>query len=271
MLNLSEEKELHFEFCGFFESPSPDWVHLSRKLSDYELMIVTEGTLYISSQDTNVTEYVVPAGHYLLMPPTPHQFGSRPSSCKFYWFHFEHHPIEDSFCLPLLGICPDIERLLPCILALQTADRTHHNETLNAALFRALLMELYLQQPSASSETEKENHAAMLCEDIKHYIAWNYFSNIKVTDIASYFGYHEKYLSTLFHKETGICLKNYILKIKMNYACQSLTQTDIPVARLALNLGFSDAHNFSGAFKRIVGCSPSDYRIAHTMSLLPSP
>lgn len=261
MLNLSKENELHFEFCGFFEAPSPDWVHLSRELLEYELMIVTEGTLYISSDKT---EHVVPAGHYLLMPPTPHQFGSRPSFCKFYWFHFEHHPIDSGFALPLFGVCPNMTRLLPAILALQEADRTHHNETLNGALLRALLLELYLQQPSVS-EAEKENRYTRLCEDIKHYIEWNYFSNLKVKDVAAYFGYHEKYISTVFHKETGTGLKEYMLQIKMKYACRTLARTDISVSQLALNLGFTDAHNFSGAFRKVMGCSPSDYRKEHRL------
>lgn len=277
MLILSKETELHFEFCGFFEAPSPDWVHLSRELQEYELMIVTEGTLYISSEDASpvrdsagfttssakITEHVVPAGHYLLMPPTPHQFGSRPSFCKFYWFHFEHQRTESGFSLPLLGICPNTERLLPFISNLQEADRIYHNEALNASLLRALLLELYLQQPSSVSEAEKENRYARLCEDIRNYIEWNYFSNIKVSDIAAYFGYHEKYLSTLFHKQTGTGLKEYMLKVKMKYACQALALTDISITQLALNLSFSDAHNFSNAFRKVTGCSPTAYRIQH--------
>lgn len=277
MIFLSKETELHFEFCGFFEAPSSDWVHLSRELREYELMIVTEGTLYISSVEgspvkdssvsaaspAKVTEHVVPAGHYLLMPPTPHQFGSRPSFCKFYWFHFEHQRTERGFGLPLSGICPNPERLQPLISNLQEADRTYHNEPLNAALLRALLLELYLQQPSSAPEKEVKNHYTRLCEDIRHYIEWNYFSNIKVRDIAAYFGYHEKYLSTVFRKETGTGLKEYLLEVKMKYACQALARTDISISRLALNLGFSDAHNFSNAFRKVTGCSPTAYRIQH--------
>lgn len=260
MLILPKESELHFEFCGFFEAPSAEWVHMSRELREYELMIVTEGTLYIASEDTpsDIKEYEVPAGNYLLMPATKHQYGTHPSSCKFYWFHFEHRRKESGFPLPYQGSCADMARLLPLIASLQDANRTHHNETLNGALFRALLLELSLQQPTSSTQTK--NHYAKLCEDIKNYIEWNYFSNIKVADIAAYFGYHEKYISTLFHKETGCKLKEYIQKSKMKHACQALSQTDISIAQLALNLGFSDAHNFSNAFRKIVGCSPSAYR-----------
>lgn len=255
MIILSTEDSLKYIFSGYFESPSPEWIHLTRNLREFELMIVTEGTLYIASADK---EFEVPAGQYLLMPPTPYQHGTRPASCKFYWFHFEYLTYESGLPFPLSGICPDIERISPLITMLQEADKTYHNAALNSSILRTLLLSLQCRQPMPS--LSDADRIALLCSDIKNYIEWNFFSNSKVSDIAAYFGYHEKYISTLFKKETGNGLKEYILKIKMEHACRALSTTDISINRLALNLGFSDAHNFSTAFRKVTGCSPSAYR-----------
>ena len=65
--------------------PSPEWMHLTRNLVNFELMVVTEGTLFIADERCS---YEVHPGEYLLLPPTVHQHGSKKGSCSFYWLHF---------------------------------------------------------------------------------------------------------------------------------------------------------------------------------------
>ena len=74
-----------YDLCGKFQSPSPEWMHLTRNLVNFELMVVTEGTLFIADERRS---YEVHPGEYLLLPPTVHQHGSKKGSCAFYWLHF---------------------------------------------------------------------------------------------------------------------------------------------------------------------------------------
>ena len=67
------EKEFLYHWCGKFTSPNNTWIHLTRNLEDYELFVVTEGTLHIASE---TSEYTVQPGEYLLMPPTKFQHGT---------------------------------------------------------------------------------------------------------------------------------------------------------------------------------------------------
>ena len=39
-----------YDLCGKFQSPSPEWMHLTRNLVNFELMVVTEGTLFIADE-----------------------------------------------------------------------------------------------------------------------------------------------------------------------------------------------------------------------------
>lgn len=73
-----------YDLCGKFQSPSPEWMHLTRNLVNFELMVVTEGTLFIADERRS---YEVHPGEYLLLPPTVHQHGSKKGSCAFYWLH----------------------------------------------------------------------------------------------------------------------------------------------------------------------------------------
>ena len=142
---------------------------------------------------------------------------------------------------------------------LQDSDRRYREVSLNRYLCSAILAEVALQghiYPAYGNEVIKEQ----LYLDICDYISWHLTENLKVTQVADYFGYNEKYLTTFFKQRAGISLKQYILQTKMERAKADLNENKEPVSRIAYQLGFSDAHNFSNAFRKITGLSPSEYR-----------
>lgn len=55
-------------------------------------------------------------------------------------------------------------------------------------------------------------------------------------------------------------LKQFILQKKMERAKAELSDTDHSVAQIGYNLGYSDPHNFSAAFRKVTGLTPSGYR-----------
>lgn len=271
-IDFDSKKGFEYRWCGKFTPPSDEWVHLTRVLMDYELMVVTEGILYIADHER---EHVVNKGEYLLMPPTPHQYGTRPGSCEFYWMHFDydgglqdhfHHfvlPEYDSnhLLIPIQGALSSLERIIILMKQLQDSDRRYKESTLNNALCCAVLAELSAQ--NAHSQIMDKQLKEQLFYDISNYISWHAGSNLRVSEVAAYFGYNEKYLTTFFKKYSGITLKQYILQTKMELAKSSLSETNRPVSQIAFSLGFSDAHNFSNAFHKVTGISPSEYRASY--------
>ncbi len=263
-----------FHWCGKFTPPSDEWVHLTRTLYDYELMVVTEGTLYIADHEK---EYIVKKGEYLLMPPTPHQHGTRPGSCQFYWMHFSYHGglqnhqrcstmppypnASNSLIIPIKGTLTSPERIIILMKQLQDSDRRYKENSLNHYLCSAVLAELSAQcRHDANKEKQLKEQ---LYSDILDYISWHAQDQLKVAEIAAYFGYNEKYLTTFFKKYAGITLKQYILQSKMDLAKSALSETTQPVSQIAYGLSFTDAHNFSNAFRKITGLSPSEYRASY--------
>ena len=100
---ISTAAQVSYKYNGLFESSSPDWIHMSRTLKEYQLIIVTEGTLHIADSEK---DYTVNQNEYLIMKPG-HQYGTAPSLCSFYWLHFEcpmlHIKDEASITLPRCG------------------------------------------------------------------------------------------------------------------------------------------------------------------------
>lgn len=278
-IRFNAENEFIYHWCGKFVAPEDTWLHLTRQLTDYELFIVTEGVLYIG---TASREYTVNTGEYFLMPPDEFEHGTRPSRCSFYWMHFAYHqekndheiltknssdgkhsPAPDSYMpgfilIPEQGKLASLDRIIILMKQLQDSDRRYREITLNRYLCSAILSEIALQGqlPAYGNKLVKEQLYHNVCD----YVAWHIKEPLKVSQVANYFGYNEKYLTTFFKQRTGISLKQFILQTKMEHAKAALSETGDSISLIAFELGFADAHNFSNAFRKVTGLSPSDYR-----------
>ncbi|RYU91233.1 helix-turn-helix domain-containing protein [Mucilaginibacter terrigena] len=70
----------------------------------------------------------------------------------------------------------------------------------------------------------------------------------------------EKYLSSLFNKETGVHLIHYINKYRVDKAIELLQHTRLSVSEIAFKVGYNSLQNFNKNFKAISGKAPSNYR-----------
>ncbi len=262
---------LLFHMAGYFCSPDPNWTHLSRLLIDYELMVVVKGTLYIADGQR---EFTVKEGEYLLLAPGSDQHGYLHSQCEFFWVHFtdselllpqEMDPNSASFsdeiiAVPEHGVLNDTTVVWNQMRLLLKHHRLYDDPYIAAAdtmVVLSLLQHQCLRERPASQSVVKKDD---LQGKILDYLNWHIHENIRVSQVAIHLGYNEKYLSTLFTAMTGESIKHYILVQKMEIAKRQLTNTNVPITAIAANMGFSDSHNFSTAFKKIVGMSPREYR-----------
>lgn len=285
---------MHYQWCGKFSSESERWKHMERVLSDEELFLVTEGTLYIADEDR---EYEVGEGEYLVMSPCRFQHGYRGSKCSFYWLHFriaeecaeagakvqekETAQIQErkresgqkqendigvptqqtaEIHLKRRGKVSSMERIIILMNQLIESSRRYHQEYTSNLLCTGVLLEIRNQL--VERENPVQNPTARLYQEILDYVEWNFKQDITVSEIADYFGYHEKYLTTIFRKYNGIPLKAHIQKEKMEYARAELMDTEKSVRRIAEEVGYSDSHNFSNAFRKVTGLSPTQYRMS---------
>lgn len=97
--------------------------------------------------------------------------------------------------------------------------------------------------------------------EITKYIKEN-FSNkdLSIQMIADYVHFSQTYLCSFFKKSTGNTLNEYITDVRIEKAKELLQDNSIKLYEVALRIGFTDSNYFSTLFKKIVGCSPSEYR-----------
>lgn len=99
------------------------------------------------------------------------------------------------------------------------------------------------------------------------YIEKHIFEVISLNTIASELGYDTYYLTTLFKKDTGKNIKNYILEQKMAQAKILLDATSMEVREISERLAFRSVSYFCTQFKKYTGETPLSYRkTVHSLS-----
>ena len=71
---------------------------------------------------------------------------------------------------------------------------------------------------------------------------------------------NSSYLSTLFKKETGMTLTEYVNKKRIEHAILLLNSTDLQIQMIAQTCGIPDVNYFTKIYKKIVGRTPKEYR-----------
>ncbi|MBQ5834217.1 MAG: helix-turn-helix transcriptional regulator [Clostridia bacterium] len=68
------------------------------------------------------------------------------------------------------------------------------------------------------------------------------------------------YLSSLFHKEVGVTISEYIRERRMKHAAHLLSTTRLQIQTVAQHCGIMDVQYFSKTFKKAMGMTPKEYR-----------
>lgn len=85
-------------------------------------------------------------------------------------------------------------------------------------------------------------------------------SDLTLKSLAARLNVNANYLSTLFTKELGIPLTEYVNRCRIEHAKHMLLSTELPIKRIAEQCGFKDIHYFTRMFKRITSLTPGVYR-----------
>ena len=110
-------------------------------------------------------------------------------------------------------------------------------------------------------EDDDDNSSAneKLCNRVMQYIDSRILSIKNLNEVASVMGYNYSYISTLFHKTTGMTLNNYFKQKRMDTATLLLSDSKMSISEIARTMNYSSVYAFSKAFKEHFGSSPGHY------------
>lgn len=110
------------------------------------------------------------------------------------------------------------------------------------------------------SESSRAIAQSSLLELIIGYLKSNVYGNVTIADICGSFFVGKSQLCSLFASSIGMSPIEYFSTLKIAEAKKLLRREELSVSRISDMLGYLSIHTFSRAFKRSVGCSPTEYR-----------
>ncbi|MHC5250259.1 helix-turn-helix domain-containing protein [Enterococcus sp. LJL90] len=113
------------------------------------------------------------------------------------------------------------------------------------------------------AENNKETPLAKrqsLLDDAISYLEENFRKEVSLESLAQATNYSTTYLSKLFKSELGINFYEYLTRCRLQHAVKALADTQLKIADIAYENGFSDIKAFNKMFKKHFALTPSEYR-----------
>lgn len=215
---------------------------------------------------TEKDSYRLQSNQFFILPPGKfhiYQADLR-NPWSIYWVHFSGNMVKslnkwmhiEEFSKPSSIVYDKkiVEQWADMYYALASGLTENNLAYANLCLYRFL--SFFLCQQNQHPNVVKENPIAKSIT----YMKANINQLLSVEDLATEMNYSSSHFTSLFKKTTGISPIDYFIKLKIHYACQLLSQTELRISEVSNKLGYDDSFYFSRLFKKMTGKSPKDYR-----------
>jgi AraC-like DNA-binding protein len=260
------------------------WELRERKLLDYLLVYVVEGTMLATVDGVDYT--FAPGEYCFIQPNALHTLrGVTNTITPFIHFDLFFNPQRrDSFptkagqtelreyahlMQPILNQCADIhipvqlqpkqpQRFTDLFLSLVRTweeDKSAANFTIQAN-GTTLIHTLLKDHGFRASGVEAESRLAWMSA----YLQLNLSQPLSVEQMASRANLSPSRFRTLFKAEFGQAPHQYLLHLRLEHARYLLTKSTYSMEQIADYCGFADVHHFSKAFRQHAQQTPSQFR-----------
>lgn len=96
---------------------------------------------------------------------------------------------------------------------------------------------------------------------IFNYIAENFDQPISLEEMAQMANLNKYSFSRYFKRITNKSFINYLTEFRISVACRFLVRSNYSISQIGFLSGFNNLSNFYRHFKRIMNCTPSEYRV----------
>jgi AraC family transcriptional regulator len=248
---------------------------------DISLVMVTRGAMRFESRDVGGSweAFTTVEGDWFLTPG-----GGRPYELR--WSSLSSEPIQTLH----VHVSTDLVARAALQLAdrdparVELVERSGFQDPLLAQMGLALRQELLA--PAPVGKLYAETAAQMLAVHLlRHYLATDVAikdvsrgltssqmkriidyiqahlnQDLSLEALAQQIGFSAYHFARLFRQTTGESPHRFVLHKRIEAAQRLLKETDLPLAQIALEVGFPDQSHFTHAFKRRLGLTPYKYR-----------
>jgi len=163
------------------------------------------------------------------------------------------------------AVCSQDLQIESLSLALEQEIKTQYRsgrlfgEYLGSAL-AAHVLSRYTTKPLALPE-HRGGMSKYLLRRTVDYIRSNLGTDLCLSELAENVGMSQWHFCRSFKQSTGMSPHQYVLRQRIEEAKRRLARRDADLSEIATELGFNNHSHFTNRFKRIVGCTPKQFRL----------
>jgi AraC-like DNA-binding protein len=269
-----------------------------RSLLDFELVLQCEGSAWIWVETSGGSLDVLPGSIAFIPPGLVHSWSVTPGEHIAVHFDLHYQPdvkayqnfkLQDEFVerqpveiVPTFilnhypGPAPAAPLILPLVTPLRQPQlwrerlerlvRIYQTQTqtelasqllINEVLSRCLLA---IAEDAAYSGLSPESTVEKRIISLLTELAVSKQTQLSITELAEKCGMSQTTFRQTFMRMTGRNPHQYFEQLRIERAAQLLLQTERTINSIAQAEGYDDPYHFSRVFKRVMGCSPYQFR-----------
>ena len=259
-----ESGGLEFLFFGK-EQSYPNRAIVHRKTKEYMLHYVTDGKGTFNGREIGAGD------GFLVVPGEPHvMVADKDTPWHFKWIAFQGSDarrqmkslgLDENHKYFTFSFGDRLEELIDDVLY-----RDHGDCDLNTYMQGVFYIILSYHKQEYLNSIQKRDAKALYAQRAMAYMDEHYRESLRIDDIASSLHISRKYLCSILTQQIGMSTKDYLLCRRAEVAADLLLHTDMTVAEVAAQVGYTDYTQFSRMFRKRKGCSPREFVKRHPLS-----
>ena len=221
----------------------------------FELLLITEGEMEVTVDGTCYR--LTPGGALLIFPNQVHAFHTPSHSCHFLCIFSPS--LVQAYQKVFQNKVPESAYFVPSPFLTEALFDPSRRE--NPMFLKGILYALCGEFDSGAVYRAREYGGEALLLRIFEFVESAYRFDCSLAALSKETSYHYVYLSKYFRACTGIPYAEYVVRYRVNEACYLLRNTDKTVLQTALDCGFDSLRSFNRNFKKLLGMTPSEYRM----------
>ena len=170
------------------------------------------------------------------------------------------------FCHPLPAASQLKAALREAILTVEREDRERRlgfGYAVREQVARIVGLILRSGEGASCEPSQQKKHMLSLSmlEKVNAYIEEHYTESVTLSEAAAATGFSSYYFAHLFKDITGSTFYHHLLTYRCEKAAAMLQVRERKMVEIAVSCGFSDVRSFNRAFKKVMGETPTAYRL----------
>lgn len=259
-LDLSQDKSPHLQQLGCqrlvtVDAPAGSEIRRTGKNENphIDLMFIQSGTIIISVPGSN---YEVNAGQRILLPSWLPRRHLVKSFCRHTYAYFKAPELFPHIQAISIRDCPEVEAVDFYTSQLLTT----HSFTVDNIVYRSSLLEclaILFERELRSNISQTIHNRG---DELMHFLQNAHGNMLSVSSAAKRFHMSVSAFRLFCHQCFNKSPAQLVIETKMARARALLQYSDIPIAEIAIQLGYADRFAFSKAFTKINNTTPARYR-----------